>query len=112
MVDAAAFNRHRSLPTKLKRLKKRRVDGGLTEQQLRICTDTVPVFSMRDKFFYKAPVDEIHDIVFNEQLFSQLVIPESTKDLIRALVENHARGSDMDDFVEGVILSLIDKYEC
>ena len=59
---------------------------------------------MQDKFFYKAPVEEIHDVVFNERLLSQLVIPEATKDLIQALVENYGRGSGMDDFVQGSVL--------
>lgn len=80
------------------------MNGDLTEQHLRICTNEVAAFSMRDKFFYKAPVEEIHDVVFNEKLLSQLVIPEATKDLIQALVESYSRGSCMDDFVEGSIL--------
>ena len=86
-MDVAAFNRfepHRAIRSES--LKKKLVQGILTEQQLRICTNEVPVFSMLDKIFYKAPVDEIHDIVFNQEVFGQLVIPNSTKDLIRALV--------------------------
>ena len=105
-MDAAAFNRQISYPLKSKSLKKELVDGALTEQHFRICTDEIPVFSMRDKYFYKAPVEELHDIVFNKQVFGQLVIPESTKDLIRALVESHVNKSEVDDFVEGSILSM------
>lgn len=101
-MDAAAFNRYeRFREIKSRSLNKELVGGVLTEQHLRICTNEVPVFSMRDKFFYKAPVDEIHDIVFNQQAFSQLVVPETTKDLIRALIESHIKGSGMDDFIEG-----------
>ncbi|KAL8708050.1 MAG: hypothetical protein Q9225_007662 [Loekoesia sp. 1 TL-2023] len=102
VVDAAAFNRHEPLrEIETRSLKKELVHGVLTEEHLRICTNEVPVFSMRDKIFYKAPVDEIHDVVFSEQVFAQLVIPESTKSLIQALVENHAKGTGVDDFVEG-----------
>ena len=105
MVDAAAFNRQIPYPLKSKSLSKELLDGALTEEHLRICTDEVPVFSLRDKFFYKAPVEEIHDIVFNTQVFGQLVIPESTKDLIRALVESHIKESNVDDFVEGLFFN-------
>ena len=111
-MDAAAFNRQTSLPIITKSLNKELVNGALTEQHLCICIHEVPVFSMRDKSFYKAPVDEIHEIVFNERVFGQLVIPEATKDLIRALVESHARESDVDDFVEGSILSMRDYNLC
>ena len=103
MVDAAAFGRYKPYERiKTSSLRYELIDGALTEQHLLISTDEVPVFSFRDKSFYMAPVDEIHDIVFNDKVFGQLVIPEHTKDLVRALVANHAQGG-MDDFIEGLM---------
>lgn len=76
-------------------------DGELTEDHLMICTDQIPFFSLQDKKFHKGSIENIEDKIFNEKVFSQLVLPEPTKELVRVLVRNHKRGRDFDDFIKG-----------
>ena len=66
-----------------------------------LCTDQIPIFSIQDKRFYFTSISQISDISFNEKVFDQLVLPQSQKELVRVLVENHSRGAAFDDFVEG-----------
>lgn len=109
MVDTVTFNRlkSRSSIDVASVLKEELVAGELTEDHLLICTNKIPIFSFQDKKFYIAVLDNITEIVFNEQLFGQLVLPESHKELVRFLVENHSTGVSFDDFVEGKGLGLV-----
>jgi hypothetical protein len=83
------------------------VNGELTDSDLMICTDRVPFFSLHDKDWHKGNIMNIHEKVFNEQIFSQLVLPDATKRLLLALVRTHTKGSNFDDFVKGTIIYLL-----
>jgi hypothetical protein len=48
-------------------------------------------------------VTNIRDKVFNEKLFSQLVLLDPVKQLVSALVRNHTKGTGFDDFVKGTV---------
>ena len=97
MIDTATFNRRE--PTQA--IKVRGSLKELTEEQLMLCTNSVPVFSFQEKTYVNAMIENISQIVFNERVFDQLVLPQSQKDLVRVLVESHAKFSGFDDFVEG-----------
>lgn len=108
MVDTAAFNRLHARAMIQKSISKEGlVDGELTNDHMLICTDSIPILSFLDKKFYIAVVDKINDIVLNEQLFEQLVLPRSHKELVRVLVQSHSMGINFDDFVEGKGLGLV-----
>lgn len=103
MVDTATFNRletsfsvditlSSSIPSD---------PAELSKEQLMLCSDKIPIFSFRDKKFFIAKIIDISDIVFNPNVFNQLVLPEAHKDLVRVLVENHSKGASFDDFVAG-----------
>jgi len=77
------------------------VDGELTDSHFMICTDRIPFFSLQDKSWHKGNIANVRDKIFNEKIFSQLVLPEATKQLVRALVRNHTKGTSFDDFVKG-----------
>jgi hypothetical protein len=63
----------------------------------------VPFFSLQDKQWQKGSVTNIRDKVFNEKLFSQLVLPDPVKQLLSALVRIHTKGTGFDDFVKGMV---------
>jgi AAA+ superfamily predicted ATPase len=101
MVDTATYNRYGyGYRIRISPLADNRVE--LTNEELMLCTDQIPVFSLQDKHFFTAAVDNIQDIVFNDKVFDQLVLPEAQKQMVRVLVENHAKGAAaFDDFVKG-----------
>lgn len=70
-----------------------------------ICTDKIPFFSLQDKKFHKGDVANVADKIFNKKIFYQLVLPESTKELVRVLVRNHKKEKSFDDFVKGNSIS-------
>ncbi|RPB19365.1 hypothetical protein L211DRAFT_638185 [Terfezia boudieri ATCC MYA-4762] len=86
-------------------------DGGLnpenmTEEDLLLCSPTVLGFSFSDKLWVELSVSHISDIEWNTGAFDSLVLPESQKRIVRALVESHSKqstkkGSGFDDFIKG-----------
>jgi AAA+ superfamily predicted ATPase len=103
MVDTATHNRinpNVAINTR-KSITSELVSGELTEEHYILCTDRIPIFSFQDKRFYRANIENISAIVYNDRVFDQLVLPDSQKELVRVLVENHSKGADFDDFVEG-----------
>lgn len=46
-------------------------------------------------------VDKIQDIEWNEDAFSNLVLPHDHKDLLQSLVQAHHREIGFDDFIKG-----------
>jgi len=86
-------------------------DGGLnpenmTEEDLLLCSPTVLGFSFSDKLWVELSVSHISDIEWDTGAFDSLVLPESQKRIVRALVESHSKqsakkGSGFDDFIKG-----------
>ncbi|KAF8539779.1 P-loop containing nucleoside triphosphate hydrolase protein [Trichophaea hybrida] len=103
MIDTATFNRiNPNEGIKVSSISKELSSNGeLTEEHLLLCTDTIPIFSFQDKEFYTTSISSITDIAFNEKVFDQLVLPQTQKELVRVLVENHSKGAQFDDFVAG-----------
>ena len=102
MVDTETYNRLNSdFAVSVTSIASELVDGELTEEHLVLCTSVIPIFSFQDKQFYTASVCNISDVVFNDRVFDQLVLPAAQKELVRVLVENHSKGAEFDDFVEG-----------
>ncbi|KAI5780006.1 P-loop containing nucleoside triphosphate hydrolase protein [Geopyxis carbonaria] len=103
MIDTATFNRLKpDSAINVHSIKDKLVNGELTEEQLMLCTDRIPIFSFQDKEFYITSIDKVSDIVFNEDVFGKLVLPNDHKELVRVLVETHTSNkAKFDDFVEG-----------
>ncbi|KAF3142683.1 hypothetical protein TWF569_007538 [Orbilia oligospora] len=75
----------------------------LTDDEKLICTAVIPAFTLDDhKIWLEVFIDDIQDIEWNPEIFSKLVLPAETKQLIRGLVESHINEkSQFDDFIEG-----------
>ncbi|KAK6519218.1 hypothetical protein TWF281_003054 [Arthrobotrys megalospora] len=75
----------------------------LTDDEKLICTATIPGFTLDDhKQWLSLYIDDIQDIHWNPEIFSKLVLPVETKQLIRGLVESHIdEKTRFDDFVKG-----------
>ncbi|KAK6513066.1 hypothetical protein TWF506_009229 [Arthrobotrys conoides] len=75
----------------------------LTDDEKLICTAVIPAFTLDDhKIWLEVFIDDIQDIQWNPEIFSKLVLPAETKQLIRGLVETHINEqSQFDDFIEG-----------
>ncbi|KAE8152337.1 hypothetical protein BDV25DRAFT_128113 [Aspergillus avenaceus] len=61
-----------------------------------------PVFSFETKQCFTVPFALLEDIDFNTDIFHQLVLPQSTKEIVRAMVKSHLHGLNFDDFTKEV----------
>lgn len=59
------------------------------EDEYFMCWPTLPGFSFRTHRWGQLFVEQITDIIFDEQAFTQLVLPAEKKAMIAALVEDH-----------------------
>ncbi|KAK1623245.1 AAA family ATPase [Colletotrichum phormii] len=79
----------------------------LSDEQCLLASPMVRGFSFTEKKFLDFFVDKISPIEWNTQCFGQLVLPDSQKELVQALVAEHtARATDpnssaFDDIVKG-----------
>ncbi|KAL0935666.1 AAA family ATPase [Colletotrichum truncatum] len=79
----------------------------LTDEQALLATTMVRGFSFTEKRFFDFFVHSVSEIEWNTGCFEQLVLPESQKELVQALVAEHtARTTDpnvsaFDDIVKG-----------
>ena len=74
----------------------------LTDDQLLLCSSKVKGYSLKDRSWGEFYVDLITDIKFNKTSFTNLVLPESYRDLISSFVSRHLSGKDgFDDFIPG-----------
>ncbi|KAG2153016.1 P-loop containing nucleoside triphosphate hydrolase protein [Suillus bovinus] len=101
MIDPCAFRTVRPdsslnvpVSTPLKRAE-------LEEEQYMICTPVVIGFCFATKQWGGFALDCLRDVSWSSDPFSYLVLDDEHKKLIRALVEQHARGSTFHDFVRG-----------
>ena len=89
------------IPSKA-RLDSKQYHHPLTEEQLLICVPFVRGFLLRRKQWAKFCVQEVQDIVWNEEAFDSLVLPNDEKDLLLAFAEGQANPNNkFDDFIKG-----------
>ncbi|KAG2060600.1 P-loop containing nucleoside triphosphate hydrolase protein [Suillus hirtellus] len=102
MIDPGAFRMFQpnsrlilSVSTLLKRAE-------LEEEQYMICTPVIMGFYFRTRQWGGFALDCLRDVSWSLEPFDRLVLDNRHKELIHALVEQHAsRASSFDDFVEG-----------
>jgi hypothetical protein len=75
----------------------------MTEEQLLLCSPVVLGFSLTDKLWLELAVEHISEIQFNPAAFDCLVLPESQKTIVQALVESHSakKKQGIDDLIKG-----------
>ncbi|KAF5635664.1 aaa family [Fusarium tjaetaba] len=75
----------------------------LTDEQAMMTVSTVKCFSIENKAWCTAQVDDLKDIEWNTQAFDNLVIDEAEKRLLVGFVGAATNGKlqDFDDFVDG-----------
>ncbi|KAJ7868428.1 hypothetical protein B0H13DRAFT_2558739 [Mycena leptocephala] len=76
---------------------------GLTDEETLLATNVLRGFSFADKKWFQLLIENFSEIVWNEASFDRLVLPETSKTLIRALVSSHLRAQDskFDDIIKG-----------
>ncbi|KAI3324918.1 P-loop containing nucleoside triphosphate hydrolase protein [Xylariaceae sp. AK1471] len=80
-------------------LKRRRP---LTEEQLLLCTPIIRGYALRTKLWLEFFVDSVGEIVFNDNAFDSLVLPEEHKSLILAVTQAQVKNKDIfDDVIAG-----------
>ncbi|OAQ80029.1 AAA family [Purpureocillium lilacinum] len=84
----------------------------LTDEQCLMAASLVRGFSMTEKKFLDFFIDNVSDIEWNTKCFEQLVLPQSQKDLVQALVDEHTKraidpNSAFEDIVKGKSRGLI-----
>ncbi|THH07479.1 hypothetical protein EW145_g3351 [Phellinidium pouzarii] len=78
------------------------VPAGLDDELLLLASPIVYGFSLVEKLWLEFNVNHVTSIIWNEEPFMNLMLPQSEKKLVKSLVEAHnAEGSGFDDFVEG-----------
>ena len=80
-------------------------EGGhaFTEEELLIASPVVLGFAFSEKLWLELTVSGISDVVFNEDAFDSLVLPEGQKSIVKALVSSHAfhPSKSIDDIISG-----------
>jgi hypothetical protein len=82
---------------------KKQVNHEFSAEELLTASSLVLGFSFSEKLWLEFTVSGITDIVYNDQAFDSLVLPESHKSIIKALVSSHAfQGhKSIDDIISG-----------
>ncbi|CAG8970662.1 hypothetical protein HYALB_00003416 [Hymenoscyphus albidus] len=77
-------------------------EGKLSPYQLLLATTKLRGYSLKDKNWFNLQLSNVTDIVWNNQAFSSLVLPEDTKDLVRAFAHSQIQQEqDFDDVIQG-----------
>ena len=73
------------------------------EEELLIASPVVLGFAFSEKLWLEFTVSGITDVVYNDQAFESLVLPESHKSIVKALVSSHAFQAhrNIDDIISG-----------
>jgi hypothetical protein len=74
-----------------------------TKEELLIASPVVLGFAFSEKLWLEFAVSGIRDIDWNEGAFDSLVLPESQKSIVKALVESHTfhPAQNIDDVIQG-----------
>ncbi|KAF8491026.1 P-loop containing nucleoside triphosphate hydrolase protein [Gautieria morchelliformis] len=81
--------------------KEKRETAELTDEELLIASPILYAFSLSDKLWLELNVTKVEEIEWNEEAFSNLVLPSDRKTLLKSLVEAHNAGMVFDDFIQG-----------
>ncbi|OCH86746.1 P-loop containing nucleoside triphosphate hydrolase protein [Obba rivulosa] len=73
----------------------------ITEDELILASPIVYGFSLSDKLWLEFNVKHIQPITWNDEAFTNLVLPPGRKALLQSLVEAHNSDLGFDDFVQG-----------
>ncbi|KAL8889315.1 MAG: hypothetical protein Q9205_003480 [Flavoplaca limonia] len=74
-----------------------------TEEELLIASPVVLGFAFSEKLWLEFTVSGINEIEWNEGAFNSLVLPDSQKSIVKALVESHtfSASRNIDDVIQG-----------
>lgn len=74
-----------------------------TEEELLIASPVVLGFAFGEKLWLEFTVSGISDVVYNDQAFESLVLPDNQKSIIKALVSSHTfhAHKNIDDIISG-----------
>lgn len=74
-----------------------------SEEELLLASPVVLGFAFGEKLWLEFTVSGISEIVYNDEAFDTLVLPENQKDIIKALVSSHAfhAHKSIDDIISG-----------
>ena len=74
-----------------------------SEEELLIASPVVLGFAFGEKLWLEFTVSGISDVVYNDQAFESLVLPENHKSIVKALVSSHAFQAhrSIDDIISG-----------
>ncbi|TGJ83899.1 hypothetical protein E0Z10_g4853 [Xylaria hypoxylon] len=74
----------------------------LTEEQLLLCTPVIRGYALRAKLWLEFFIDSVSEIVFNDNAFDSLVLPEGHKSLILAIAQTQIKKKHIfDDVIAG-----------
>ncbi|EHK97647.1 P-loop containing nucleoside triphosphate hydrolase [Glarea lozoyensis ATCC 20868] len=74
----------------------------LTPYQLLLASKYLRGYSLKDKQWFKLDLGSVREIEWNETAFSSLVLPEDTKDLVRAFAQSQIQQEEVfDDVIKG-----------
>ncbi|KAM0804807.1 putative AAA family ATPase [Usnea florida] len=74
----------------------------LTNDQLLLCSASLKGYSLKNKEWLTFSIGSVSDIVYSENAFQNLVLPEDHKELILALAESQVQHRDsFDDVIQG-----------
>ncbi|KAI5238785.1 P-loop containing nucleoside triphosphate hydrolase protein [Aureobasidium subglaciale] len=74
----------------------------LTDEQCLLASALVHGFSFTHKKWIDMFIDELHPVEWNDECFSQLVLPTREKRMVQALVTEHiAQKAEFDDIIKG-----------
>ncbi|CDO77742.1 hypothetical protein BN946_scf184993.g5 [Trametes cinnabarina] len=73
----------------------------LNEEDFLLATSVLFGFSLADKIWLELNVQHVTPIVWNEEVFDNLVLADDRKHLLRSLVDAHSVDLGFDDFVKG-----------
>ena len=78
-------------------------ERAFTEEELLISSPVVLGFAFSEKLWLEFTVSGISDVVFNDQAFDSLVLPDNQKSIVKALVSSHAfhPSKSIDDIISG-----------
>ncbi|KAI0634518.1 P-loop containing nucleoside triphosphate hydrolase protein [Trametes polyzona] len=87
-----------------------RDDSELTEEDLILTPPVLYGFSLTDKMWLEFNVQLVQPIIWNDEAFENLVLPNDRKILLQSLVEAHNSDMSFDDFVHnkgrGLVVNL------
>ncbi|RPA77996.1 hypothetical protein BJ508DRAFT_161466 [Ascobolus immersus RN42] len=85
------------------------IDGkttiGFSDEEFMLASSVVLGFSFPEKLWLEISVAGVSDIIWNDTAFDTLVLPNSSKEIVKALVETHTgsrmESTTIDDIIQG-----------